>query len=221
MRVLVIAPHPDDETLGCGGTLLRHKEKGDEIFWLIITDMKPEDGWKKELINERKKEIVKISKFYKFSNYLNLSLPSTKIDCIPNGEIVRKISNFYSKIEPQILYVPFAFDVHTDHQIISKAIQSTLKWFRHPYINQVFMYETLSETDFNYSTQENFKPNTYVDISKYIERKVEAMNIYKSEINDFPFPRSVKAINALAQLRGSQSGFEYAESFVKIFEKIC
>ena len=220
MKILAIAPHPDDETLGCGGTLLKHKNNGDEINWLIITDINSEEGWPKDRIKKRSNEIKQISNFYNFSNHENLSYPSTKMDIIPISELIEKISKFYNKIKPEVVYMPYDHDVHTDHQIICKAVLSMIKWFRYPYINKVLMYETLSETDFNLGQQNSFKPNTYVDISNYIDKKIKAMSIYESEIESFPFPRSKEAIKSLAMLRGSQSGFNFAESFVSIYEKI-
>ena len=134
--------------------------------------------------------------------------------------LIEKISKFYNKIKPEVVYMPYDHDVHTDHQIICNAVLSMIKWFRYPYINKVLMYETLSETDFNLGQQNSFKPNTYVDISNYIDKKIKAMSIYESEIESFPFPRSKEAIKSLAMLRGSQSGFNFAESFVSIYEKI-
>ena len=115
--------------------------------------------------------------------------------------------------------MPFAHDVHTDHQLIAKAMQSTIKWFRYPYIQKVLMYEVLSETDFNFIEQRVFRPNVFVDISNHLNDKIETMKIYGSEIGEFPFPRSEKAVRSLAALRGSQSGFKAAEAFELVYER--
>ena len=219
MKILVIAPHPDDETLGCGGTLFRHKQEGDEIYWGIITQVSAGKNWSEKFVHNRNSEIESVQKKYGFSDILNFGLPSIRIDTVPFNHIVEKITNFYNKIEPEILYMPFAYDVHTDHQIIAKVLQSTLKWFRYPHIKKVYMYETPSETEFNFIEKNVFKPNMFVNISDYLNDKIEAMHIYKSEMGDFPFPRSEKTIRSLAAFRGSQSGFEAAEGFELVYER--
>jgi len=218
-KILVIAPHPDDETLGCGGTLFRHKAEGDDIYWLIITGISQEGGWQKIIVKKRDNEIDAVAEKYGFSDVFNLRLPTTKMDTLPISDLIGEISNVYKKVEPSIIYMPFAYDVHTDHQIIGKALQSTLKWFRYPHIKKVLMYETPSETEFNFIEQQKFSPNVFVDISDYLDDKIETMKIYESEMGEFPFPRSETTIRSLAAFRGSQSGFDVAETFELVYER--
>ncbi len=218
-KTLVIAPHPDDETLGCGGTLFRHKLEGDDLYWLIVTCISNNSGWSKDEVNRRNEEIDKVSKKFAFKDVFNLSIPTTKIDTIPLSELISKITNIYKKVEPEIIYMPFVDDVHTDHRIIAEVVQSTFKWFRNPFINKILMYETPSETDFNFISQRKFHANVFIDISNHIKDKIEAMKIYESEMGEFPFPRSEKSIRSLAALRGSQSGFKSAEAFELVFER--
>ena len=219
MNILVVSPHPDDETLGCGGTIFKHKKNGDKVYWLNITGISIETGWHKKIVNKRDNEIDAVAEKYGFSDVFNLRLPTTKMDTLPVSDLIGEISNVYKKVEPDIIYMPFAYDVHTDHQIIAKALQSTLKWFRYPHINKVLMYETISETEFNFLKQNTFNPNVYINISDHIDDKIEAMNIYESEIEDFPFPRSEKTIRSLAAFRGSQSGYLAAEAFELVYER--
>ena len=218
-KVLVIAPHPDDETLGCGGTLFRHKANGDEIYWLIVTGISVDIGWSNDVVKKRDNEINIVAKKYGFSNVFNLRLATTKIDTLPVSDLIEEISNVYKKVEPDIIYMPFAYDVHTDHQIIAKALQSTFKWFRYPHIKKVYMYETPSETEFNFVENKLFRPKVFVNISLYLEDKIEVMKIYAGEMGEFPFPRSEKIMRALSALRGSQSGFESAEAFELVYER--
>jgi LmbE family N-acetylglucosaminyl deacetylase len=218
-KILVIAPHPDDETIGCGGTLLRHIDNEDEVSFLLITKLSKKNGWKSNLIHEKNKEIKKVENFYRFKNSFKLNFPATGLDVTPISEIIKKISDIIFKIEPNIIYTNYNNDVHTDHQIVSKAVSSCLKWFRHPSIEKALMYETLSETNFNFESKTSFTPNKFINISKYLEKKIKVMNIYKTEIGKHPFPRGEEAIRANAILRGSQCGFEYAEAFKIIFEK--
>ena len=219
-RVLVIAPHPDDETLGCGGTLFKHKANNDDIFWFIVTGISADTGWPVDKVKKREKSINNVKKNYGFSQVFNLQLPSTRLDILPFSDLIGEITNVYKEISPEIIYMPFNHDVHTDHQIIAKAFNSTFKWFRYPHIIRVLMYETLSETDFNFIENKKFCPNVFVNISKYIDMKIEAMSIYNDEMGEFPFPRSEKALRALATLRGSQSGYESAEAFDLVYERI-
>ena len=211
-KVLFVSPHPDDETLGCGGTIFYHKKKGDDIFLLIITNLSIEFGWSEKLIERRKKEIDKIKKFYGFKNVFHLNFQTKYLDTVPINEIIENISNIVKKTKSEILYIPSRDDVHTDHQIVSKACMSSIKWFRNPSVKKVMAYEVISETNFNFN-QNNFKPNVFVDITPYITKKIVAMKIYKSEIKKHPFPRSEDSIKSLAILRGSQSGKKFAEAF--------
>ena len=218
-KVLVIAPHPDDETLGCGGALFKHKAEGDDIYWLIITGISQDGGWQEKVVKKRDNEIDAVAEKYGFSDVFNLRLPPTKIDTLSVSDLIREISNVYKKVEPGIVYMPFSNDVHTDHQLIAKALQSTFKWFRFPHIKKVYMYETPSETEFNFVENRVFSPNVFVKISQYIDNKIETMKIYDGEMGEFPFPRSEQTIRSLAALRGSQSGFESAEAFELVYER--
>ena len=214
-RILVVAVHPDDETLGCGGTLLKHKANDDKIHWLICTTLNKNHNY----YQNREKEINKVSKFFNFDSIHNLLFETTKMDQYNMNEIIHKISKVINKVKPNIIYLPFKEDAHTDHKIIFEASYSCTKSFRYPFIKKIYMMETLSETEFAPSIKkDSFVPNTFVDIAKHIDKKIEIMLIYKSEINKHPFPRSKKNIKALATIRGATCGFKYAESFVLLKE---
>lgn len=218
-KVLVIAPHPDDETLGCGGTLLKHKASGDKIHWLIVTGIDEEAGYSAKRISTRSQEIKTVSTMYGFDSVVNLNLPTTRLDIIPMHQLVEMIGDAILKIMPEILYVPFSGDVHTDHQVVFQAVAACSKWFRFGSIKRILAYETLSETDFAISPESNaFAPNVFVDINECLQEKLQIMQIYKSEMGLFPFPRSEKAIIALSQIRGAAAGCEAAEAFMLLKE---
>ena len=227
-RVLVLAVHPDDETLGCGGTLFKHKSNNDEIHWLIATELVDmEESSKKtalnikSIINKRNNEIAKVSNLYGFSSINCLNIPSTNVDKYSISDLVLKISTVINKIKPQILYLPFKGDIHSDHQHIFNAALSCTKTFRYSFIEKIYMMETLSETEFSLSVKdESFIPNTFNDITDFIELKVQAMKLYEGEFGTHPFPRSIRNIKALATYRGATAGFEYAESFMLVKEII-
>ena len=176
-------------------------------------------GWPEAVVKNRDAEIDVVEKKYGFSDVFNFRFPTTKLDTLPIFDLIEKITDVYKKVEPEIVYMPFARDVHTDHQLIAKAMQSTFKWFRYPHIKKVLMYETPSETEFNFMGNRTFRPNVFIDISNYLDDKVEVMNIYDGEMGDFPFPRSEKTIRSLAAFRGSQSGYEAAEAFELVYER--
>ena len=220
-KVLVVAPHPDDETLGCGGTLLKHKASGDKIHWLIVTGIDEEAGFSTERISARSHEIKTVSAIYGFDSVVNLNLPTTKLDILPMQQLIKMIGDAILKIGPEILYVPFPGDIHTDHKVVFQAVVACSKWFRFESIKRILAYETLSETDFAISPDINaFTPNVFVDTSEFLQEKLQIMQIYKSEMGLFPFPRSEKAIVALSQIRGAAAGCEAAEAFILLKEII-
>lgn len=220
-NVLVVAPHPDDETLGCGGTLLRHRADGCNIHWLIVTDMSEENGYPLTKIIERSQQIAQVASCYDFHSVTNLALPPARLDTVPMQTIIQRVSELIQKIEPEVVYLPYSGDIHTDHKIVFDAAASCLKSFRSPSIRRVMVYETISETEFGIAPDiPVFKPNVFVDIEKYFEQKIKIMKLYTTEIGDFPFPRSSEAITALAQVRGATSNSSYAEAFMLIKEVV-
>jgi LmbE family N-acetylglucosaminyl deacetylase len=220
MKTLVVAPHPDDEVLGVGGTLFRRKEEGHSLGWLIVTSMSARDGWTEMQVAKRKQQVQEISQVYSFSETFQLELPSTQLDVVPIKKLVEAISKVFESFQPNEVFVPHWGDVHSDHQAVFKAVASSAKWFRNPSINRILAYETQSETDFGLNPNESFSPNVFIDISPFLEQKVDAMRIYESELGHHPFPRSEASIRAIATIRGASSGFEFAEAFQLLRERI-
>ena len=219
MRTIVVAPHPDDETLGVGGTLLRRKSEGASLAWLIVTSISVESGWSSEKVKQRADEIQRITQLYGFDEVYSLNFQTTRLDTIPMGDIVEAVSKVVKKFKPEEVFVPHPGDVHTDHHVVFDAVSASTKWFRFPSVKRILTYETLSETDFGLAKGQAFCPNVFVDIEHFFSKKLQAMDIYSSEMGGFPFPRSQKAIQALATLRGSASGFKAAEAFELLRER--
>lgn len=217
--VLCIAPHPDDETLGCGGTLLRHVENGDEVHWLIMTCLTQEDGFSAERISSRDQEIIDVTKRYGFAGVHRADFSTTKLDTYSKGDVVNAVSKVIQAVQPEMLYVPYRNDVHSDHAAVFDAAISCTKSFRYPTIKAVYAYETLSETEFGLRPDDpGFRPNLLVDIARWLEQKIEIMALYKGEMGAFPFPRSEVCLRAQAMLRGSQAGVMAAEAFMILRE---
>lgn len=220
MKALIISVHPDDETLGCGGTILKHKKNGDELFWLIITKAEEKLGFTKEFIEKRKLEIKKVSYLYGFKQVFELDYLTTKLHLIDIGELIKRISDIINYIKPDVVYMNNRTDIHTDHQVAAKAIMSCVKSFRYTFIKKVLMYECISETEIAPSLPENiFIPNVYSDITDFIDEKLEIMKLYESEVQEIPLPRSLDNIKALARFRGASCGVAYAEAFMLIRER--
>ena len=216
-KILVVAPHPDDETLGCGGTLLRHQNEGDEIHWLIMSTLTKELVFDQERMQSRKKEIKVVAGKYKFSSVHQAEFTTTELDALANNILIAEVSVTISRVLPDTVYVPYRNDVHSDHQAVFDAVASCTKSFRYPSIKRVRVFETLSETEFGVRPDDvGFKPNLWIDISNYLDQKIEIMQLYKGEMAEHPFPRSEKNIRALATLRGATVGVDAAESFISL-----
>tara|TARA_B100001057_G_scaffold184276_1_gene184987 strand:+ start:540 stop:1211 length:672 start_codon:yes stop_codon:yes gene_type:complete len=221
-KILIVAAHPDDETLGVGGTILKHKENGDHVSWLIVTNIIKEYGYNKLQIKSRKKEIDLVAKKYNFDNVFKLEIPTSTLSTSSLFKLIPSISKIFNDLKPEVIYTMNRSDAHSDHRVIFDAIMSCTKSFRYPHVKSVLMYECLSETEFAPSLNEKvFQPNYFVDISKYLEKKLEIMRIYKSELGEHPFPRSLKNIKALATFRGASVGVKYSEAFqlIKYIDK--
>lgn len=222
-KVLVVAVHPDDETLGCGGTILRHKAEGDQVYWMVMTG--PLKGlmphFTDEFLAQRDAMLQGIAAAYGFNETIKLNLPTQLLHTLDLRDIIQKISGVFRRIQPDIIYTMYNNDVHSDHRVAFNAVYSCTKSFRYPFIKRILMIEALSETEFALSTQATaFVPNVFVDITSYIEKKLDIMKMFDGEIMEDPYPRSLSAIKALARVRGSRAGVMYAEAFQLLYEKL-
>ena len=220
MKVMVISPHPDDETLGCGATLLKHKKNKDKVFWLNVTKAEVNSGYSAKFLKKREIEIKKVRTNYKFDGYINLNFPTKFLDQIPKSKLIDSFNLYINKIKPDKIFIPSNSDIHSDHKIVFSICQNFTKSFRYPFIKKILAYETISETNFNFTNRNQFNPNVFEDVTIFMDKKINIMKIYKSEIKKHPFPRSIDSIKSLGILRGSQAGFKYAEAFELIKEKI-
>lgn len=214
MNIIVISAHPDDEIIGCGGTLIKHRERGDNIAWIIVTKAFENQGFKKTWIRNRQKEIESVAKRLKINEVYQLDYPTMTLSSNSLVNLVPEIAKIFKHYQPNIVYVMNRSDAHSDHRVCFQATMTCTKSFRYPSIKKVLMYECISETEFAPAISSNqFLPNYFVDISKCFQEKIQLLNIYESEIGQHPFPRSNKNTEALAIFRGATAGVEYAEAF--------
>lgn len=219
-KIVILAPHPDDETIGCGGTLLKHIAQGHEVHWIILTQMSPE-LYTSQQREARDQTIKEVKKMYGFTSISQLKFNTSTLEDIEFSRILDKVEKVFQKIKPSVVYLPYPNDAHSDHKIVYRVGVACSKWFRHPYVEKVLVYETLSETNFPQNiTSGSFNPNYYVNISEYLNDKLKIMDLYDSELGDHPFPRSIKAVESLAVLHGSTSGYDYAEAFMLYKERV-
>lgn len=221
-KILFIAVHPDDETLGCGGTIFKHKDNGDKIYWMIITapTLNHPYGFNQDFINKRNDLVRRIAEEYKFDKVTQLNQPTQLLHAVDLRELIIGIDKAINDVQPNVIYMMFNNDVHSDHRVAFNAVYSCTKNFRKPYIEKIYMYETLSETEFAPALQAtSFIPNVYIDVTDYFEKKIEIMKLYDTEIMAEPLPRSISSIRALGRYSGSRIGVEHAEGFMLLFEK--
>lgn len=222
MRIIILSSHPDDEALGCGGTLLKHHANGDELYWVIVTTAFENQNYSKKWITSRQREIEEVKKKAGFIKVFKLDYPTATLDSGSLKTLVPALAKIFSDVSPEIIYLPNRSDAHSDHRITFEAAMACAKSFRLPSLKKILMYECISETEFAPPLTENiFVPNYFTDISEFMEKKIELAKIYKSELGEHPFPRSIENIRALATFRGAMAGVKYAEAFqvVKIIDK--
>ena len=220
--VLIIAAHPDDEIIGCGGTIAKHTENGDEVNIVIVAEGATSRSQNRSRENS-KNELQELSKAAKNSSKIIgsksleiLNLPDNRLDSIEILEIIKIIESKISKYNPTIIYTHHYGDLNIDHQIIHNAVLTAARPVPDSSIKKVLSFEIASSTEWNRSDSNIFKPNYFVSIEKQISKKIEALKFYKSEMREWPHPRSYENILNLAKVRGSQVGYEYAEAFCLI-----
>lgn len=216
MKILVIAPHPDDEILGVGATMAKYLSNGDEVYVCIATKgVMP--LFNDESVRKIRIETNEAHKLLGINKTFFLEFPSVMLEQIPRHEINEKICNIVQDIKPNIVYIPHFGDMQKDHQIIAEAAMVAVRPKYAHKVNEVYAYETLSETEWNNPHNANaFLPNVYNDVSEYLRIKIEAMQCFESQLSDFPNPRSLEAIKALAKYRGATVSVRAAEAFMLI-----
>lgn len=217
--IMVVAPHPDDETLGCGGTLLRAVAGGASVHWVIATRMTRDGGFSEARMKARDQEIADVAAAYGFAGVHQAPFAAARLDVVPMAERVGWFSAVFNEVKPGTVYLPHPHDVHSDHAAVFDAAAACTKAFRYPTVRKVYAYETLSETEFSIRPGATpFHPNRFVDVSAHIERKIEIMRLYAGEMAAAPFPRSAEAIRGLATFRGVVASCLAAEAFMVLKE---
>ncbi|MBK8819919.1 MAG: PIG-L family deacetylase [Saprospiraceae bacterium] len=219
-KILIIAPHPDDEVLGCGGTIFKKVKEGNEVFVAILTNASKTDPLKyteDKLINVRN-EAKKSCDYLGVKKIFFEDFPAPALDQYPGYKMAESISKILNETKADTLYIPFRGDIHNDHKAIFDASMVATRPVGNYSVKTIYAYETLSETEWAYPfAGETFIPTVFekLDFSSF-NAKLEAMKCYKSQLRIFPNSRSLEALEALAKFRGSTVGSERAEAFMLI-----
>lgn len=219
MKVLVVAAHPDDEVFGMGGTIAKLSSEGDEVHVLIVTD-----GSKTQyknhpeidrIISNKKKEILLANNILGTKEVHLGNLLDMKLDSIEHVEINRVIEDTISKIKPQVVYTHFYGDVNLDHRRVYESTLVACRPTPNQVVQELYCYRVPSSTEWAPQITTNiFLPNTIVDVSKYLKQKHAAIKAYKTEIREYPHPRSLEHIEKLDVIAGLKSGIGPAEEFM-------
>lgn len=218
-NAIVISPHPDDESIGAGGYLLKLNSEGCSIHWLNITHMSEKYGYSQEQVVARDAQMKRVRQAYGFQSFHNLCLKPAGLDQVDMAQMVGLIKNVLEEVRPELVILPYKYDVHSDHGVVFDAVYSCIKSFRAPYVKKAICMEILSETDQAVECSA-FSPNMFVDITDFMNKKIEILENYVSEIKSPPFPRNIEAIKGLASYRGATAYCRYAEAY-RIIKEYC
>ena len=218
MKVLVIAPHPDDEVIGVGGTIAKRAEEGHEVYVCVVTKAFP-PLFRKEIVEQARNECRKADKSLGVIETFFLDFPAVMLETVPRYELNGGILKTIQRIKPDEVYIPHRGDMQLDHKMVVDAAMVALRPKYEHVVKRIYAYETLSETGWDIpNTMNEFIPTVYEDITGSLEKKLRAMDIFKSQLGEFPDARSIGAIKALAMYRGATVNVKAAEAFTLIRE---
>ncbi|HEM49134.1 MAG TPA: PIG-L family deacetylase [Caldithrix sp.] len=215
-NILVVAPHPDDEVLGCGGTIKKLSSQDKHVFVLIMTRGKEAMFSEESIVNVRK-EALAAHKLLGVKETRFLDFQAPELDLISVSELAGAISQLITEMQSDTVYLPHFGDLHHDHKAVFNAGLVAARPRKDSKVKRIYSYETLSETEWASPIESNsFIPTRFVNITEVFSVKIDAMKCYKSQLKDFPESRSLKTIESLANFRGSTVGYSFAEAFMTI-----
>ena len=211
-KILIVAAHPDDEILGCGGTILKLKEKND-INVIFMTNGVSARGKNRISEKRRKNACLKLFKYLDISKPEFFNFPDNQLDRTPLLKIIKKIEKKINLYKPDTIFTHFSNCLNIDHRKTFEAVNTACRPINKISVKKILSFEIPSSTDWALFHGKNFQPNYYIDISKFLNEKINLIKFYKDELRNYPHSRSVKSIKSLASYRGVSSGVKYAEGF--------
>jgi N-acetylglucosamine malate deacetylase 1 len=217
-QILIVAAHPDDEVLGCGGTILRHVEEGNEVRILILADGESSRN-KAGSMQNRIDASFNAAKILGVSPPVHLQLHDNRLDTYPLLDIVQMVEEHVALICPNIIYTHHGNDLNVDHRLVHQAVLTACRPQPSTKVEAIYGFETMSSTEWSSpDTAPAFRPTRFVNITRYLTQKLSALRAYESEMRPYPHARSFEAARALASVRGATVGLEAAEAFSVIRE---
>jgi len=209
----VVAAHPDDEILGVGGTILKHVKNGDQVSILVLGDGESSREAKVD-IEKRENQAKRVIQALGAKEMILKKLPDNQFDSLPLLEIIKEVEAVIRQVKPEIIYTHCPTDLNVDHRLTFQAVLTACRPQPGFGVKKILAFETLSSTEWQIKDQSHlFLPTEYHDIAEFIDQKVEILKIYQDELRDYPHPRSVEGVKILAQYRGIEVGYHYAEAF--------
>lgn len=217
MKILVVAAHPDDEVLGCGGTIAKLAKKNDVYVVILgegVTSRNIAEKEKKDDLDSLRLDAFEANKKLGVKKVFLESLPDNRFDTVPLLNVTKVVERYIDEVSPKVIYTHHSGDLNVDHEITSRAVFTASRPVGNCTVKEILLFEVLSSTEWSkHDASSIFIPNIYVDISKTITLKREAMVCYKRELRMYPHPRSLGGIDILAQKRGLEVGLKSAEAF--------
>jgi len=224
-RILVVAAHPDDEVLGCGGTIARHAELGDKVHVLILAEGTTSRDTVRDTAG-RSREIEALQSAVQRSAELLgaepprfAGFPDNRMDEVALLDVIKTVEAVVGEVRPSIVYTHHGGDLNVDHRIVHQAVVTACRPLPESPVRSLYAFETVSSTEWASETLgQSFRPTRFVDIATHLDRKLQALESYTSEMRSFPHPRSRENVVALARHRGACAGIAAAEAFMVIRE---
>ena len=220
-KVLVVVAHPDDEVLGCGGTIAKHALNGDEVHVVIMAEGLTSRGNARsvdrynEKLNELHSNSQQVANILGAKSLTMCNFPDNRMDSVDLLDVVKKVEEVLEEIKPEIVYTHHVGDVNIDHIVTHNAVITACRPIPGQCVKTILFFETLSSTEWQMQTCDKaFMPNWFIDIEKSFEKKMEALRCYESEMREYPHSRSYKSVEILAKYRGSTVGSCLAEAFM-------
>ena len=218
MKVLIIAPHPDDEIIGVGGTIAKRTTAGDDVYVCVMTKG-CEPLFSSDSVNQVRTECKKADLSLGVKETIFFDFPAAMLETVPRYKLNDAIVKVIQRVKPDEVYLPHRGDMQQDHKMVVDAAMVALRPKYEHVVKRIYAYETLSETGWDIpNTVNEFIPTVYEDISDTLEKKLDAMRIFRSQLADYPAARSLGAIEALAKYRGATVNMMAAEAFTLIRE---
>jgi LmbE family N-acetylglucosaminyl deacetylase len=219
-KVLVVAAHPDDEVLGCGGTIARHSSDGDEVYVIYMTNGVEARGENTQAVIERAEAAEKSCKNLGVKSYEFFDFPDNQMDTVALLKIIQAIEGVIKRFRPEVIYTHHVGDLNIDHQLTHRAVMTACRPVPEFCVREIYAFEVASASEWQTPGVDTFIPNVFIDISRYLEKKNKSLHAYSMELKDWPHARSLKALETKDSTTGSVVGQGHTEAFMLI-RKIC